>query len=359
MSYSFNQTQTTPSSPSSVSSSDHSVPLTLHHAPRFGTVIPNRIFVGGIDIKTNESDLRRFFSQHGAVKEVKIVIDRAGVSKGYGFVTFETQEDAQKVLQDADRLSFRDKRLNIGQAIRKQQVGMHSGGFVIPNLNPATAFPGPCGTMYLTTSTGYPYTYHNGVAYFHPPEVNTPASHWPSRSMSGSPVMVAPSAPPVYPQPAYHHAYQAPAQCVPTTLQWSIPRSPVPSSPILYMQPSDHRYQPVEMPADVSCIQTSIPLTEASMPEQTHMDHMVQPAYHHFYLQNPAGMGPIIIHQETGKEQKFHSTRRGFPHSPISLKGRCSRSPHYTHLRKDHAAAAAAAAELTELPAQQATEPLK
>ncbi|XP_062383288.1 protein boule-like isoform X2 [Sardina pilchardus] len=345
-------TQTSPSSPSSVCSSDHSVPLTFH-APRFGTVIPNRVFVGGIDIKTNESDLRRFFSQLGAVKEVKIVIDRAGVSKGYGFVTFETQEDAQKVLQEADRLSFRDKRLNIGQAIRKQQVGMHSGGFVMPNLNPAATLPGPCGTMYLTTSTGYPYTYHNGVAYFHPPE---------SRSVSGSPVMMAPSAPPVYPQPAYHHAYQAPAHCVPTTLQWNIPRSPVPSSPVLYVQPSDLRYQPMEMPADVSCIQTSIPMTEASMPEQTHMDHMVQPAYHHLYLQNTAGMGPIIIHQETGKEQKFHSTRRGYPHSPISLKSRCSRSPHYTHLRKDPVATAAAAAELTELtdlPPQQATEPLK
>lgn len=35
-----------------------------------------------MSLQTNESDLRRFFSQHGAVKEVKIVIDRAGVSKG-------------------------------------------------------------------------------------------------------------------------------------------------------------------------------------------------------------------------------------------------------------------------------------
>ncbi|XP_012696342.2 protein boule-like isoform X2 [Clupea harengus] len=343
-------TQTSPSSQSSVSS-DHNAPLTLHHAPRFGRVIPNRIFVGGIDIKTNESDLRCFFSQHGAVKEVKIVIDRAGVSKGYGFVTFETQEDAQNILKEADRLFFRDKRLNIGQAIRKQQVGMHCG-FAVPNLNPAMAIPAPCNTMYLTTPTGYPYTYHNGVAYFHPPEMTTSASHWPSRSMSGSPVMVAHPAPPVYPQPAYHHAYQAPAQCVPTTLQWNIPQSPVPSSPVLYVQPSDLRYQPVEMPADGGCIQTSIPLTEASMPEQTHMDHMVQPAYHQLYLHNPAGMGPIMMHQETGKEQRFHPTRRGFPHSPINLKGRCSRGPHYTHLRKDHAA------ELAELSASQATEPL-
>ena len=32
--------------------------------------------------QTNENDLRKFFSQYGSVKEVKIVNDRAGVSKG-------------------------------------------------------------------------------------------------------------------------------------------------------------------------------------------------------------------------------------------------------------------------------------
>lgn len=35
------------------------------------------------------------------------------------------------------------------------------------------------GTMYLTTSTGYPYTYHNGVAYFHTPEVASVPQPWP------------------------------------------------------------------------------------------------------------------------------------------------------------------------------------
>lgn len=35
------------------------------------------------------------------------------------------------------------------------------------------------GTMYLTTSTGYPYTYHNGVAYFHTPEVTSVPPPWP------------------------------------------------------------------------------------------------------------------------------------------------------------------------------------
>lgn len=33
--------------------------------------------------------------------------------------------------------------------------------------------------MYLTTSSGYPYIYHNGVAYFHTSEVASVPQPWP------------------------------------------------------------------------------------------------------------------------------------------------------------------------------------
>uniref|UniRef100_A0A8C9YTH6 Protein boule-like n=1 Tax=Sander lucioperca TaxID=283035 RepID=A0A8C9YTH6_SANLU len=128
-------------------------------------------FVGGIDYRVNESDLRHVFSQHGAVKEVKIVIDRSGMSKGYGFVTFETQDDALKVLHDANGICFKDKKLSIGQAVRKHVF------VTIPDS--ALPVPMSCGTLHLTTSAGYPYTYHNGVAYFHCPNMSSPAHHWP------------------------------------------------------------------------------------------------------------------------------------------------------------------------------------
>ncbi|XP_012157976.1 protein boule isoform X7 [Zeugodacus cucurbitae] len=70
-------------------------------APKYGTLIPNRIFVGGISGDTTESDLCRVFSAYGNVKSTKIIVDRAGVSKGYGFVTFETEQEAQRLQTDA------------------------------------------------------------------------------------------------------------------------------------------------------------------------------------------------------------------------------------------------------------------
>jgi len=56
-----------------------------------GTLVPNRIFVGGISANTTEGELMQLFSSYGTVKAAKIIQDRAGVSKGYGFITFESE----------------------------------------------------------------------------------------------------------------------------------------------------------------------------------------------------------------------------------------------------------------------------
>ncbi|KYO33647.1 protein boule-like isoform B [Alligator mississippiensis] len=295
------QTESLPPSPNTVS------PVPLNNptsAPRFGTVIPNRIFVGGIDFKTNENDLRKFFAQYGCVKEVKIVNDRAGVSKGYGFITFETQEDAQKILQEAEKLNYKDKKLNIGPAIRKQQVGI-----------PRSSIMPAAGTMYLTTSTGYPYTYHNGVAYFHTPEVASVPQPWPSRSISSSPVMVAQ---PVYQQPTYH--YQAPAQCLPGQWQWSVPQSPALSASFFYLHPSEVIYQPVEISQDGGCMPPALSLIEATVPEP-YSDHGIQATYHQVYAQSAIAMPAAVMQPEPVKEPRLHSVRRHFSHPSSHMEG--------------------------------------
>lgn len=48
----------------------------------------------------------------------------------------------------------------------------------VNSLSGSTVIP-ESGTMYLTTSSGYPYIYHNGVAYFHTPEVASVPQPWP------------------------------------------------------------------------------------------------------------------------------------------------------------------------------------
>ena len=41
-----------------------------------------------------------FFERYGAVRDVKVIADKSGSSKGYGFVTFEHEEDAKKIIKD-------------------------------------------------------------------------------------------------------------------------------------------------------------------------------------------------------------------------------------------------------------------
>ncbi|XP_010136089.1 PREDICTED: protein boule-like [Buceros rhinoceros silvestris] len=240
------------------------VPLNnLISAPVFGTVIPNCVFVGGIDFQTNENDLRMFFAHYGTVKGVKIVNDRAGVSKGYGFITFETQEDAQMILRDAEKLKYKDRKLNIGPAIRKQKI-----------RSPRAPVTPEAGSMYFTSS-GYPYIYRNGVAYFHTPEAASIQQPWPSCPVSSSPVMAAQ---PVYQSPTYY--YQAVTQCLPS--QWSVPQSPASSLSFLYVQPSEAIYQPPGIAQVSGCVPPPL-LVEVAAPELTTLLALCPECHSHAY----------------------------------------------------------------------------
>uniref|UniRef100_A0A2M4AYM9 Putative nucleolar protein fibrillarin nop77 rrm superfamily n=1 Tax=Anopheles triannulatus TaxID=58253 RepID=A0A2M4AYM9_9DIPT len=108
-------------------------------APKYGTLIPNRVFVGGISGDTTEAELCRLFSSYGNVKSTKIIVDRAGVSKGYGFVTFETEHEAQKLQNDCDCIVLRDRKLNIAPAIKKQTICATNGAVYYAATPPTPA----------------------------------------------------------------------------------------------------------------------------------------------------------------------------------------------------------------------------
>ncbi|KAK3108912.1 hypothetical protein FSP39_018516 [Pinctada imbricata] len=237
-------------------------------APKYGTLVPNRVFVGGIAANTTEQELKQFFTGYGAVKDTKIIVDRAGVSKGYGFVTFESQEDADKIIKnEADNLVFKDRKLNIGPAIRKQQQQMMNRSFGVESLSPELLGPiqketnlGP-GVFY---SNGVPYTYQNGMAIFHAPDTGYPIAQPQTPTYQ-----VVPQTPTVYVTPQSYSAYQpatpqwAPATAAAAT-QWrwtqQSPQQAVTASPgyyyaavhtspeLMYAQAPPQIYQPGEVP---------------------------------------------------------------------------------------------------------------
>uniref|UniRef100_A0A672FVT0 Deleted in azoospermia-like n=1 Tax=Salarias fasciatus TaxID=181472 RepID=A0A672FVT0_SALFA len=84
-----------------------------------GKVTPNTLFVGGIDLKVDENEIRDFFARYGSVKEVKIITYRGGICKGYGFVYFSEEVNIQAIIEQ--QISFKGRKLKLGPAIMKDR----------------------------------------------------------------------------------------------------------------------------------------------------------------------------------------------------------------------------------------------
>ncbi|RHN44399.1 putative nucleotide-binding alpha-beta plait domain-containing protein [Medicago truncatula] len=62
-----------------------------------------KLYVGGISYSTDDAGLRESFARYGDVLDARVIIDREqGRSKGFGFVTFATSEEASAALQAMD-----------------------------------------------------------------------------------------------------------------------------------------------------------------------------------------------------------------------------------------------------------------
>jgi len=59
-----------------------------------------KIFVGGIPISLSNAEFRKYFEEFGRVLETQVMTDReSGRSRGFGFVTYEDERMADKVLR--------------------------------------------------------------------------------------------------------------------------------------------------------------------------------------------------------------------------------------------------------------------
>ena len=78
----------------------------------------NKLFVGNISWSTSEDGLKTFFSQVGTVVEVKIITDRnTGRSKGFGFVTMTTDEEAKKAMEELNGKELDGRALKVDVAV--------------------------------------------------------------------------------------------------------------------------------------------------------------------------------------------------------------------------------------------------
>lgn len=87
------------------------------------------IFVGNLDFKTTEEDLRQLFSPYGAVDRVSIMTDRdTGRSRGFGFVEMANTEEGEKAIAALNGAQLGGRNINVNEARPKVERGGRSGG---------------------------------------------------------------------------------------------------------------------------------------------------------------------------------------------------------------------------------------
>lgn len=77
----------------------------------------NKLFIGSLPWSLTSDGLKEIFSQYGEITDAVVISDRdTGRSKGFGFITFASEESAQKALEmDGKEVEGRTIVVNIAK----------------------------------------------------------------------------------------------------------------------------------------------------------------------------------------------------------------------------------------------------
>lgn len=85
------------------------------------------LYIGNLDYKVQENQLRDMFESHGEVESVKIITDKmTGRSKGFAFVEMPNDAEANNAIEDLNGRTLGQREITVNQARPKEEGG--SGG---------------------------------------------------------------------------------------------------------------------------------------------------------------------------------------------------------------------------------------
>ncbi|MFC1810395.1 RNA recognition motif domain-containing protein [Patescibacteria group bacterium] len=80
-----------------------------------------KLFVGNIEWGVTDDQLKELFAAHGEVEEAVIIKDKfSGRPKGFGFVTFVNDDDADKAVEALNDHELNDRKLVVNEARPKE-----------------------------------------------------------------------------------------------------------------------------------------------------------------------------------------------------------------------------------------------
>lgn len=79
------------------------------------------IYVGNLNYRVREEDLKHVMEEYGTVDSVKIINDReTGRSKGFAFVEMPNDDEAKKAIEQLNEAEFEGRQLVIKEARPKE-----------------------------------------------------------------------------------------------------------------------------------------------------------------------------------------------------------------------------------------------
>ncbi|XP_064478392.1 RNA binding protein fox-1 homolog 2-like isoform X2 [Ornithodoros turicata] len=82
---------------------------------------PKRLHVSNIPFRFRDPDLRQLFGQFGAILDVEIIFNERG-SKGFGFVTFATNADADRAREQLNGTVVEGRKIEVNNATARVQT---------------------------------------------------------------------------------------------------------------------------------------------------------------------------------------------------------------------------------------------
>lgn len=76
-----------------------------------------KLYVGNLSFQTTEDDLRTLFEQAGELSSVALITDRdSGQSRGFAFIEFANDAEAQAAIQRFDGMEIEGRALKVNVA---------------------------------------------------------------------------------------------------------------------------------------------------------------------------------------------------------------------------------------------------
>jgi len=82
-----------------------------------------KIFVGNLAFKLRGKELRELFSEYGEIEDATVILDKFDKrkSKGFGFVTFVQDADADKAIAEMNEKEVEGRKIVVNEAKPREE----------------------------------------------------------------------------------------------------------------------------------------------------------------------------------------------------------------------------------------------